>query len=568
MATTSNFVDTLRAAFEASGVQEEQCHFDDASGQLVVAAETTRVVPVSVLFARYSACSEQSSKDALVSAAVDVFVNGAADVPSAYEDCKSRLLPQLWPVSKIVARQATLPSGHDLPHCGLHGEEPPLQSMGQAVGVVLVSDYAPSELAATLPPIETPVLSSDLVRWGVSFEKALIDALEHLRTRTKEGLPAERRWEHHSSGCGQSCWQDRFDAARAALFPKLVTGRKRPDGVPEQGGHVVAFATTSCALASSSKNALGLCFMGDTLHVQIAAMDAKNRTAQLLSSTPFRLLKMRSNGSEKKHPLNQKASEGFVWRWLPYVPGGPPLNSAGEFSVPIDEGEVEAILNAAASADRTVPVFKHQEKEEIDRFTVKKEEANRFFKAGEYVKAIAAYDAALACKPPPSDQNMAVAHANAAQALLNLAAADQSDKREGCIAEAFRRACLAAELDPTYTKAHARVAAACELLGETAAAAEARAKAEACAATDKAAAAKAKQAEAAEADEKRRSLEAKKACQERARLEAEARDALLARERAAERQKQEDEATKESAVVTEKLSAMLGFKDVGLAGCV
>lgn len=268
---------------------------------------------------------------------------------------------------------------------------------------------------------------------------------------------------------------------------------------------------------------------------------------------------MRSNGTETKHPLNQKASEGFVWRWLPYIPGGPPLKSAGEFSVPIDEGEVEAILNAAASAVRAVPVFKHQEKEEVDKFTVKKEEANAFFKAGEYVKAIAAYDAALASKPPPSDQNMAVAHANAAQALLNLAAADKSDKREGCIAEAFRRACLAAELDPTYTKAHARVAAACELLGETAAAAEARSKAEACAVAEKTAAAKTKQAQAMEADEKRRSLEAKKASQERARLEAEAREALMARERAAEKQKQDDEAAKDSALVTEKLSAMLGY---------
>ena len=30
----------------------------------------------------------------------------------------------------------------------------------------------------------------------------------------------------------------------------------------QPGGHVVAFASSSCVLASTSKNALGLCFMG------------------------------------------------------------------------------------------------------------------------------------------------------------------------------------------------------------------------------------------------------------------------------------------------------------------
>ncbi|CAE7834102.1 unnamed protein product, partial [Symbiodinium necroappetens] len=99
-----------------------------------------------------------------------------------------------------------------------------------------------------------------------------------------------------------------------------------------------------CVLASTSKNALGLCFMGDTLHLQLKAKEPK----QLLSITPMRLMKMKDRPRDgERHPLQAPASEGMVWQWLPYSPGGPPLHSPGEFSVPIDQGEVDAILAAA-----------------------------------------------------------------------------------------------------------------------------------------------------------------------------------------------------------------------------
>jgi len=560
MASIANFVDALHAAFRESGVEADQCQFDDASGQLVVAGETTRVVPVGALFSRYAACASEAAKKALVEATAEAFVNGAADIPSAFGDCGARLLPQLWPVTKILARQATLPSGHELPHCGFHGEEPPLKADGHDLGVVLVCEYVPAA-SGPLPPIETPVLSSDLSRWGVGFNEALSNALEQLRARTKAGPAAEKRWEHHPSGCAQSCFQDRFDAARVALLPKLVATRKRPDGLPEGGGHVVAFATPSAVLATTSKNALGLCFMGDTLYLQIAPKDQKDRASQLLSSTPYRLLKCKASPDAAKHPLVQKASEGFVWKWLPYLPSGPPLRSPGEFSVPVDQGEVDAILNAA-EAGRSVPVFTRLAADvaaqSASLFAAMKEKGNGFFKAGDYLKAISAYDCAVKVKPSPPDSDLAIIHANAAQALLSLAAADESGKKEGCAAEAMRRAMLATQLDPAYAKGHARVAAACDLLGEPEAAAEARGKATACAEKASAAEAKAKAAKLAEADEKRKALEVKRAADEKLRAEAAHREALLERERAAERQKEDN-------VTTEKLNSMLGM-DAGLAG--
>mmetsp|Transcript_101737 Transcript_101737/g.286885 ORF Transcript_101737/g.286885 Transcript_101737/m.286885 type:complete len:571 (-) Transcript_101737:110-1822(-) len=563
MATIEGFVEALRVAFVQTEVSWESCQFHEASGQLVIAGETTRVVPVAALYARYVALVDDEARASLVAATTEAFVGGAADVPHDYDACGVRLLPQLWTLEKIAARQVTLPQGFELPHCGLHGESPPLLKKEHTLGVVLVCEYIAEEsnkTGAMLPPIETPVLSSDLVRWGVSFADALRQALENLRSRTKAGPPAEKRWEHHASGCGQSCQRDRFDAARAALLPKLVAMRKRPDGVAEAGGHVVMFGTSSCVLATTSKNALGLCFMGDTLHLQIANEGGNAGTKQLLSATPYRLVKMKDSSLDKEtmmHPLTQKAAEGFVWRWFPYSPGGPPLRAAGEFSVPIDQGEVDAILNAI-EAGRPVPVFSHAaetaetaKSATSSQFATLKERGNALFKGGEYVKAIVAYDAALGAGAP-GDSDAAVVHANAAQALLNLAAADEA-RRAPCAAEAMRRAMVAVELDPTNAKAHARCAAACEILGEPAAAAEAKAKADACLAADAATRA----IKQAEAQKKRTAAEEQKAALERARQEREAREALLARERAYENEKDEADAAKERFEAASSLSAML-----------
>jgi len=544
MATVASFVDALYKSFsENAGLDTKLCDFHEASGQLIIAGDKTRVVPVASLFPPYCACCDDAARGAFIKAVTEAFVHGTSDVPEGYSDCGTRLLPQLWTIEKISARKATLPEGHDLPNCGIHGEESPLPTHN--MGVVLICEYIHSGRA--LEPIETPVLSSDLTRWGVSFKDALKVALENLRTRTKESVPANKRWEHHPTGCAQSCWHDRFDAARAALLSKLITQRKRPDGQPEAGGHVVAFATTSAVLASVSKNALGLCFMGDTLHLKMAAEDKRANANRMLSTTPFRLVKMKdSSGVDApRHPLDQKASEGFVYRWLPYSPGGPPLRQEGEFSVPIDQSEVDAILNAA-EAGQKVPVFTHEETSRPSKFQELKDKGNTLFKTGDYVKAIVAYDAALATKPAPNDKDASIVHSNAAQAMLNLAR-DSEEKREGCAAEAMKRALIATQLDPMNAKAHVRCAAACDYLGEKEAAAEARSKADACMATSASAEAAAKEAKLAEAQKEKAAKEAARARREELLAKEAARDALLAREKTLENEKWDAEAAKKRA---------------------
>lgn len=472
------------------GIKKPQCDFDEARGILVMnvgkgAEGRTRVVPLKALALQYEMCKDANEKADLVKAAIGAFGEGLADVPREYATCGLALLPQLWPVEKIKSLEL---AGMDLPYCGLHGED---SREVRDLGVVLVYEHVAatgeSGSAASFP-IETPLLSSDLTRWSVGFTDALLKALGNLRSRTKLGPPPEKRWEYHSSGCGQTCWRDRFDAARAALLPALVARRRTtsPGGVQatDAGGHVVALATTSCVLATTSKNPLGLCFMGETLNVKLGQSGGVAGEAQRLSTTPYRLLKMRDHAahdnSAREHPLNQKAGEGFVWRWVPYSPGGPPLKCPGEFCLPVDMSEVDGILNAIEHG-KPVPVFSRAGSESTvgiapaeQLFFAKKQEANQLFKAGEYVKAIAAYDAALSASPP-TDVDAAVVQSNTAQALLNLAAKD-SARKEACAAEALRRAAKAVELDQSNVKALARCAAACEILGESEAAAEFRAR--------------------------------------------------------------------------------------------
>jgi len=591
------FIEKLLKALEQAGVDSDRCRYDEQSGQLVItgsaADSTIRVVPVRALCAQHAASVQavggsstsdlvaaQQAMEALATAAADVFgPRGAADVPEDYDACGERLLPQLWSASKIAARSATLPDGFKLPHCTVHGEE--TKQLGKSdgidehLGVVLVCEYVPP--SKLLPPIETPVLSNDLARWSISFPDALKRALENLRKRTKDGLAPDKRWEHHASGCGQSCQRDRFDSARMVLLPSLVVKRKRPDGVAEIGGHVAVFATSSCVLATTSKNPLGLCFLGDTLHLNIVKDEALSRSGQLLSTTPYRLLKMKVGNIPKdltNHPLTQKAGEGFVWRWMPYTPGGPPTRAEGEYSIPVDQGEVDAILDAA-EAGRPVPVFSSQkssssssapsksssDQEKAEQFASKKEEANSLFKAGDYVKALAAYDAALAIGAP-SNADGAIVHSNAAQACLSLASQDEP-RRTPCAAEAFKRAMTASQLDPMNAKAHARMAAACEILGEPTAAAEARQKAEECMRLK----AEADAAKRVEFEDNRKAAEARKAAIEKGLRESSEREALLERERALEREKDQAEAAKAQSSADAQLSAMLGMgSDLASAG--
>ena len=465
------------------------CTPSDGGVVFTNAQKQARLVPApefARLAAAYGNAATEHQKNALVECACRAYVGGAADVPANWNDAKRRLLPQLWTLAKIRQKQSTLPPGVILPYCGLHGED---DSTLYDVGVVLVCDFAPED-ANNAPSLETVVLSKDVRNWSISWTDCLRSALDNLRQRTRR-LEAssvfEKRWEHHPSGCGSTLWRDRYDAARCALLPSVVARRKREDGQPEPGAHVCVFAARGLALGSTSKNALGLCYLGDIVHTKIKP------TGDMLSSQAYRLVKVKT-APGRHHPLVQKAGEGVTWKWLPYAPAA----LSGEFSLPTSKEEVEALLECIEHG-RPCPVFgptEDQRRFEVRKsaFDGSKAQGNASFQGGDWKGALQSYD--RACKVaseaasdrmplyPEEPRPLAAVHANAALCFMKLAEESEGKQREVLYAQALKRAMSSAEADGTYAKAHDRCAKCFEALGESEAAAESRKLYEACKASD------------------------------------------------------------------------------------
>ncbi|CAE7542197.1 unnamed protein product [Symbiodinium sp. CCMP2592] len=55
------FATRLREAFDEAGLDGQKCEFDEASGQMILHGEVTRVVPVGMLFAHFAACKDEAS---------------------------------------------------------------------------------------------------------------------------------------------------------------------------------------------------------------------------------------------------------------------------------------------------------------------------------------------------------------------------------------------------------------------------------------------------------------------------------------------------------------------------
>ena len=507
-------------------------------------AGAQRLVPpkeVQRLAAAYASAADDEARAALVECACRAYVGGAADVPAAWDEARGRLLPQLWPLAKIAAKQKALPGGNRLPFCGLHGE--PGDDLLEAalpggVGVVVVCDFAPAgSSGGAAPSLETPVLSRDVAGWAgcEDWTAALRVAVDNLRTRTlaveKDDAAFVARWEHHASGCGSSGWRDRYDAARCALLPSLVAKRKRGDGEAEPGAHVAVFAARGCVLASTARNALGLCYLGDVLHTKIEL------SGDCLSTQPYRLVKVKMppRDAQKSHPLVQKAGEGVSWKWLPYAPSP----TSGEFSVPTNQAQVEQLL-ACLEKGEPCPVFGETmdaKKRDARRraFAAAKDQGNARFQAGDWSGAVASYDRAVKVADDAAEDRvplfgavgsddpprpLAAAHANAALCHLKLCEAADGDAKKHQSALALKRAMASAETDPTYAKAHDRCAKAFENLGEAAAAAESRALFDECAARDDAE----RRAKKAAADEVRAAKLAEREKKLKAREEAKQRD--------------------------------------------
>jgi len=213
-----------------------------------------------------------------------------------------------------------------------------------------------------------------------------------------------------------------------------------------------------------------------------------------------------------------------VWKWIPYIPG------PGEFCVPRDQNEVDAILAACESLQSgakgvQIPVFgqsttpEDARQERCKHALSLKDEGGKRFVAENFTGALEAYLAALQVEALSSSDSAKV-HANMAACLIKLGGEERA-------AKALRAAVEAYTLDPTYAKAYFRAAQAPEILGETDAAAEAQAKADDLTAAENAV----KEAKRVAQREKRAAKEAKQNAQREKKAAKEAKEANVAAEK-------------------------------------
>ena len=187
------------------------------------------------------------------------------------------------------------------------------------IGVVVVVDRAHARFFVTKPA---------LARWGKSFQDVYAQAVDNM----KHGVDVKcssTSWKSHPSGCATSPWNDGLDAARVAIFPSLAENAKA-DGGADDGDRVVAFGANNCVLTAGAQNPIGLCFCGDIVCNDIGS------TGDLLSNVPYRLNRIDAN----------------TFQWTPYLP----QSGRKEFSVPAEQSEIDAILEAVQSG-RSIPVF-------------------------------------------------------------------------------------------------------------------------------------------------------------------------------------------------------------------
>lgn len=442
------------------------------------------------------------------------------EIPSGVNTDK--LLPQLWSRERCHALRGKS-AGDMLPHCSLSGDFPLTEGPEGDIAVVVC--YVEDKQTVV-------VMSTQLQEWELTFTEALRFSMKNLQSITKgpnAKKPAER-WSVHPSGCATTQWIDGSDAARIALLPAVAASRKRSEG--DTGGTVAIFAASHIALTAGSQNPLGLCYAGDVANSQIVP-------SELLSASPWRLVKALADPKAERHPLRQAAgpkpdpsttdaNPARIWKWIPYTPG------PGEFCVPRDQNEVDAILGSceaiqSGGTGAQIPVFgkvstpedAHQER--CKRALQLKEHGGQRFVAEDYKGALALYLGALQAEAL-STPDAAKVHANMAACLIKLGGEERA-------AKALRAAVEAYTLEPTYAKAYFRAAQALEVLGETEAAAEAQAKADELTAAENAV----KEAKLNERREKRAAKEAR----------IEAKKAALAASAAERAKKSRNESSKE-----------------------
>jgi tetratricopeptide (TPR) repeat protein len=322
---------------------------------------------VASLYALYTEQVSDKARDQFVENVIKT-ATGEANMPATLETASGLLMPQVYGEQKIREKQANLGKAAVLPYMCLDGSDR-LLTAGE-VAVCVVADFGHATV---------PVLSATLKQWDCSFNKVLQIATANLMSKNEALIKTSRKtqgkvkgkkakdkknksvsmFEMHPSGCGSTIWHDQYDSTRAALFPHFIQNREAGAGAgTPQGDSVCLFGANQQCLVADSRNPIGLCFMGD-MCLDIA------KTRDLISNQPYRLATSSASNSaipaaKPGHPLHKLLTAGLegtgnIFHWQQYDPKA----RNGEFSVPEEQGEVDAVL-AAVQSGKQIPVFRRE----------------------------------------------------------------------------------------------------------------------------------------------------------------------------------------------------------------
>jgi uncharacterized protein YtpQ (UPF0354 family) len=185
-------VESLRASGFSAPIQIDQPGF-----RLLLGADGKQIFNLNNFYRDYCRASKAERKNVVQGYTKSMLGN---DLPRAFADAKSKLLPILRSRSMIEYVALTVPgdlSGNSLPAS---------QPLSTDTAVMLAYDTEHSMMT---------LMQSSLVDWGVSFDTALAVATDNLRDATVASFAQV------APGVFLGTWDDAYDTSRL-LFPDVV----------------------------------------------------------------------------------------------------------------------------------------------------------------------------------------------------------------------------------------------------------------------------------------------------------------------------------------------------------
>jgi len=242
------YADRLRLLGETA-----QLEYDAASFSLIRPGPRPKITNLGNIYEEYLKAL-RSDRDGVLRHYVQLLMDPEAKVPTEYADARPNILPRVRNRSfgSILELQFRVRGASARPE--------PVFPFAEHLAIEIIHD---------LPDVAYGVNPGNLSKWGVTFERALQDALGNLQEMSREGLRL------HSPGVWRSPWSDDHDAARI-LLTEMV------EQLPVQGDPVVGIPNRNTLIVTGSEDTDGLRRLALLSSREFAKRDA-------ITAIPFRV---------------------------------------------------------------------------------------------------------------------------------------------------------------------------------------------------------------------------------------------------------------------------------------